>query len=1687
MDLCTSGRLGRLIAVSCLLALAGAPCGASEATDFVWLEGERPTSANIKPNLAGWGRKHFLSGEKWLHVSLDPGKVEKELPAAGGLLTYAFAIPQDGRYEVWNRIGFEFVRSPFDWRIDGGDWARVGPNELTTDCMELDFWCEVAWLKLGARPLARGDHTLEIRLPKTKDAKGKTARILYACDAICLSRGAFSPHSKHKPDEPGHGPDYAEASRQIFELPEPASAAARASVALDGLWEICRHDEQLPGEVAQPIKELPKQPHWMAIRVPGDKNKLRPDLELAHRLWYRTRVRVPQSCAGRSFHIVFPQNNLNTTVFVNGVYCGFDKNAFARVQIDVTKGMKPGVNEVWVGIRDAYYGYSANPKDPMKLRKVFNLPPKYLGDGFQRLAYPVWNHAQSGILVTPELVVAGRAYASDVFCKPSVARKELALEVTVSNPTGSTVAGEVVCQAVNERTKQVEKTFAPKPFALAAGKEQVLHIAEPWATPKLWWPDDPNLYLLRATVRVGGKAVDVSDTTFGFREWTWNGRDFKLNGVVWRLWADCFTAGSKEDWLAFYKKNNERMMRFWGMSWRGMAPEAALDFFDRNGVIVRRSGILDGEAIGYMAIEEDPVLKELYKSPVKMDLMHNWRDRIVAQVKGERNHPSVMIWSIENEWLYINCINLYGGLMDQFEAEVKKVSDAVMAVDPTRPTMNDGGGAHKNNAMPVAGDHYVTGPYPRYPALAYEVNTRGGGRGRWEWDQQRPRFIGEDFYITGNNPQLAYFGGEEAFQGKAATRPAASIMARMLMEGYRWAGQSAWHFWMGQNDAPGQYISYAPRAVFCRQWGWSFGSGEKVARSFRIFNDTRHDDPITFSWTLTLGGKRVAGHSAEHRLPAGTSAPLNVTIPMPKTDARIEGDLALVLAVKDKEVFRDAKAVSVLPPSRAQARLDAKQLLVFDPQGAAASFLKGRGVAFTRLADLTALPDTGKVLLVGNGAVTEAESTSSRLAAYAVGGRRVIVLEQKHPLKYQALPADIDSATNTGTTAFAEDLGHPALRGLKQKDFFTWEPGDVVYRNAYAKPRRGAKSLIQCHESLERSGLVEVPVGEGLMLLCQLAVGEKLESCAVAQHLLANLIDYAAAYRLEFRQVAACVGDAPQLGKTLDAIGLKYTKVGDPAATLGASGAKIAIVSASPANLKALAGSAAKVERFTRGGGWIVLHGLTPEGLADYNRIVGVDHMIRPFRRERVGFPKVKSPLMSGLTLGDVVLYSSQRIFPWTQGNYVAGDMFSHVVDYEDVAPFARFPKENLEHPDWNRSNMANGMVSADAWKYIVNVKAPENPPFDFPLPLPKEVELVEMEWIGNTFYYPVTKVQLIFDGNEAKAATFQTKPTNDPQIFAIAPPIKGRNLTLRLAEWLRVPGKTAVTGLDNIRLKAKRTPEFYARVKPLLSVGGMMAYPRGSGGLVLCNLLFKDNEDVPLNKIRKQTILAAVLRNLKAPFAGGRSIIAGASLRYEPVDLRKHANQYRGERGWFGDRRFTLKDLPTGKQTFAGVPYVIYDFPTSPVPTVVMLEGRGVPNTPPKEVRAIPVNRRADALFFLHTARIDARRNRDELKKDVKYEMLRYVVTYADGKTADVPVCAEIDIEDYRQQQPRGLPGAQLAWTRPYPGTDRHAAVYAKQWNNPRPDVAIKSLDMVYGKHRRGVPALIAVTAASAAEGGRK
>ena len=91
-------------------------------------------------------------------------------------------------------------------------------------------------------------------------------------------------------------------------------------------------------------------------------------------------------------------------------------------------------------------------------------------------------------------------------------------------------------------------------------------------------------------------------------------------------------------------------------------------------------------------------------------------------------------------------------------------------------------------------------------------------------------------------------------------------------------------------------------------------------------------------------------------------------------------------------------------------------------------------------------------------------------------------------------------------------------------------------------------------------------------------------------------------------------------------------------------------------------------------------------------------------------------------------------------------------------------------------------------------------------------------------------------------------------------------------------------------------------------------------------------------------------------------------------------------------------------------------------------------------------------------------------------------MIHYADGKAEVVPIFSEIDIDDYKQEEPQ-CPARQRrsAWTHKYEGTPFQAVAYSKQWNNPRPDAEIATVDLMYGPDRAGVPALLALTAASA------
>jgi hypothetical protein len=90
---------------------------------------------------------------------------------------------------------------------------------------------------------------------------------------------------------------------------------------------------------------------------------------------------------------------------------------------------------------------------------------------------------------------------------------------------------------------------------------------------------------------------------------------------------------------------------------------------------------------------------------------------------------------------------------------------------------------------------------------------------------------------------------------------------------------------------------------------------------------------------------------------------------------------------------------------------------------------------------------------------------------------------------------------------------------------------------------------------------------------------------------------------------------------------------------------------------------------------------------------------------------------------------------------------------------------------------------------------------------------------------------------------------------------------------------------------------------------------------------------------------------------------------------------------------------------------------------------------------------------------------------------IMNYNLHYADGQTAEIPVVLERQIDHWDRQEPTALFEARIAWRQPLDALEgREAVLYSMQAANPRPDVAIESIDIVRISPR-AVPAVLAIT----------
>lgn len=310
-----------------------------------------------------------------------------------------------------------------------------------------------------------------------------------------------------------------------------------------------------------------------------------------------------------------------------------------------------------VVFKDAYYGLSTKYADGITKergpRHFWNLPRPMVShmSGGQYLDMPTAWDTRTGILEPVTLVVTGPAYAAGVFCKPSVAKKQLGLEIDLVNPGDAPVTLQVENEVVPWNQGQggsAEKTFRSKTITLKSGETKTVELAENWSDPVLWWPDRPHLYWVVTRLKRDGKVIDVKRTRFGFREWKWDSHLFTLNGVKWQMWADTNYTKSPQDFLELCKTSHMNQMRYWrkGM-WGGMTRRQVLDYFDEVGMLVRSSGVFDGQQANYGGGLRVPDTSKpngergRYPLKAKPELFDNWKRQMSAWVREERNHPCI--------------------------------------------------------------------------------------------------------------------------------------------------------------------------------------------------------------------------------------------------------------------------------------------------------------------------------------------------------------------------------------------------------------------------------------------------------------------------------------------------------------------------------------------------------------------------------------------------------------------------------------------------------------------------------------------------------------------------------------------------------------------------------------------------------------------------------------------------------------------------------------------------------------------------------------------------------------------------------------------------------------------------------------------------------------------------------------
>lgn len=387
-------------------------------------------------------------------------------------------------------------------------------------------------------------------------------------------------------------------------------------------WRFALHNDDNPHETtfddhAWRVLDLP---HDWAIE--GDFYALNPSGANGGALpggigWYRKHLNLNDNDASSRYVLHFDGAYMNTSVYVNGQLVGMRPYGFISFSCDITPYLKKqGDNVVAVKVD--------NSKQPNSRW--------YTGCGIYRHVY---------LMKSSDIRI--EEWGVQALTEVKKGKGKVSLNTKIENPGGRSRRVIVHQTLWNKAHQMVSKASkACQVEAKGATISQLLNVNK----PQLWSLESPNLYTVTTEIEENGRILDRDTISIGLRNVAFdvkkgfflNGKNIKINGVCLHGDLGCLGTAINED--ALYRQL--LMMKDMGVnaircSHNPPAPEL-LNLCDSMGLLV-----MDEAFDSWMQGKTTYDYSIYFKTWAERDL----RDMVLR----DRNHPSIILWSIGNEVL----------------------------------------------------------------------------------------------------------------------------------------------------------------------------------------------------------------------------------------------------------------------------------------------------------------------------------------------------------------------------------------------------------------------------------------------------------------------------------------------------------------------------------------------------------------------------------------------------------------------------------------------------------------------------------------------------------------------------------------------------------------------------------------------------------------------------------------------------------------------------------------------------------------------------------------------------------------------------------------------------------------------------------------------------------------------------